>query len=120
MVLRKLLTNHWIAWTGVPKEIILDPAQTNLGENLVGPCELEGSQIRPIVAGAQWQLGKTESMAVGSLMFWTRSLRNINLRIKRSGFCVQHAHVKNQMIQVHCFLHISSFLAVVCTFLKIS
>jgi hypothetical protein len=42
-------------------------------------------------------------MAVGSLMFWTRSLRNINLRIKRSGFCVQHAHVKNQMIQVHCF-----------------
>ena len=61
MALRKLLTNHWIAWTGVPKEIILDPAQTNLGENLVGPCELEGSQIRPIVAGAQWQLGKTES-----------------------------------------------------------
>ena len=61
IVLRKLLTDHWIAWTGVPTEIILlDPAQINLGENLVGPCELEGPQICPIAAGAHWQLGKTE------------------------------------------------------------
>eukprot|EP00435_Cladocopium_sp_Y103_P013904 s3466_g3.t1 len=39
-VLRKLLADHWIAWTGAPKEIILDPAQTNLGDQLVTPCEL--------------------------------------------------------------------------------
>ena len=43
------------------KEIILDPARTNLGDMMVTPCEWEGALIRPIAAVAHWQLGKTES-----------------------------------------------------------
>lgn len=46
VVLPKLLTDHWIAWTGVPTEIILDPAQINLGENLVGPCHVNWKGLR--------------------------------------------------------------------------
>ena len=33
-LLRKLYATHWVAWAGPPKELIPDPAQTTLGENL--------------------------------------------------------------------------------------
>ena len=42
----KLLQEHWISWTGAPKEVILDSAQTNLGEPMVVPAESGGIQIR--------------------------------------------------------------------------
>eukprot|EP00435_Cladocopium_sp_Y103_P056621 s837_g19.t1 len=101
-LLRKLLSDHWIAWTGSPKEIVLDPAQTNLGENLVGPCELEGSQIRPIAAGAHWQLGKTESHGGWFSHVLDKLIEEHQPKNQDEWLqCVTHAHVKNQMIQVH-------------------
>eukprot|EP00435_Cladocopium_sp_Y103_P032199 s207_g8.t1 len=101
-VLRKLLADHWIAWTGAPKEIVLDPAQTNLGEHLVGPCELEGSHIRPIAAGAHWQLGKTESHGGWFAHVLDKIIEEHQPKSQEEWLqCVMHAHVKNQMIQVH-------------------
>ena len=64
-LLRKLLADHWIAWAGPPQEIVLDPARTNLGDQMAAPCELEGTLIRSIAAGAHWQLGKPSHMEVG-------------------------------------------------------
>ncbi|CAK8994648.1 unnamed protein product, partial [Durusdinium trenchii] len=60
-VLRKLLHEHWIAWAGAPKELVLDPARTNLGEQMMKPAEADGIHVRTIAAGAHWQLGKCES-----------------------------------------------------------
>eukprot|EP00435_Cladocopium_sp_Y103_P016050 s2207_g4.t1 len=101
-VLRKLLADHWIAWTGAPKEIILDPAQTNLGDHLVSPCELEGSHIRPIAAGAHWQLGKTESHGGWFAHVLDKIIEEHQPKSQDEWLqCVTHAHVKNQMIQVH-------------------
>eukprot|EP00435_Cladocopium_sp_Y103_P063629 s214_g25.t1 len=101
-VLRRLLLDHWIAWTGSPREIVLDPAQTNLGEHMVGPCELEGSQIRPIAAGAHWQLGKTESHGGWFAHVLDKIIEEHQPQNQEEWLqCVTHAHVKNQMIQVH-------------------
>ena len=46
------IKDHWIPWAGPPKEIILDPKATNLGEPLVVPLEQLGIHIRPIAAEA--------------------------------------------------------------------
>ena len=101
-LLRKLLAEHWITWTGAPKEIVLDPAQTNLGEPMVGPCELEGSQIRPIAAGAHWQLGKTESHGGWFSHVLDKIIEEHQPKDQQEWLqCVNQAHVKNQMIQVH-------------------
>ena len=59
-LLWSLLNKHWIEPMGLPHELILDPARTNLGENLVGPAESMGIHIRPIAAEAHYQLGRTE------------------------------------------------------------
>ena len=39
---------------------MLDPANSNLGKNMVSPTEMEGTVIGPIAAEAHWQLGRTE------------------------------------------------------------
>ena len=101
-VLRRLLQDHWIAWAGPPKEIVLDPAQTNLGELMVNPTENQGTHVRPIAAGAHWQLGKTESHGG----WFNRTLEKIIEEHQPKNQeewleCVAHAHIKNQMIQVH-------------------
>ena len=41
-VLQKLLHEHWIAWAGAPKELVIDPARTNLGEQMMKPAEADG------------------------------------------------------------------------------
>ena len=51
-LLRRLLSERWIAWAGNPKELVMDPAQTNLGKALTEPCELEGTHISVTAAGA--------------------------------------------------------------------
>ena len=103
-LLRRLLQDHWIAWAGPPKEIVLDPAQTNLGELMVNPTENQGTHVRPIAAGAHWQLGKTESHGG----WFNRTLEKLIEEHQPKNQeewleCVSHAHIKNQMIQAHGF-----------------
>lgn len=34
-VIRQLYQDHWVSWLGPPRELILDPARTNLGPSFV-------------------------------------------------------------------------------------
>ena len=103
-LLRDLLEQHWIAWAGIPEEIILDPAQTNLGEPMLGPAEAQGSIVRPIAAEAHWQLGKVENHGGWFERVLTKIIDEHNPKDKDSWLeCVSHAHVKNTMIQTYGF-----------------
>ena len=101
-LIQRLFSEHWVAWAGPPRELVLDPAQTNLGDPMVVPCELKGIHIRPIAAGAHWQLGKTESHGG-----WFAHLLDKIIEEHQPGnkeewlSCVHHAHIKNQLLQVH-------------------
>ena len=101
-LLRQLFRDSWITWAGPPKEVVLDPAQTNLGDPMVLPCEWQGTHVRPIAAGAHWQLGKTESHGGWFAQVLDKIIEEHNPQSKEEWLsCVAHAHVKNQMIQVH-------------------
>ena len=101
-LLRKLLADHWISWAGPSKEIILEPAGTNLGYRMVSPCELEGTLIRPTAAGAHWQLGKTESHGGWFSQILDKVVEQNQPQTKEKWLsCLCHAHVKNQMVQAH-------------------
>eukprot|EP00435_Cladocopium_sp_Y103_P073897 s9_g45.t1 len=103
-LLQELFSEHWVAWAGPPKELVLDPAQTNMGDPMVTPCELRGIHIRPIAAGAHWQLGKTESHGGWFAHVLDKLIDEHQPKNKEEWLsCVRHAHVKNQMIQVHGF-----------------
>ena len=103
-LLRDLLEQHWIAWAGIPEEIILDPAQTNLGEPMVGPAEAQGAIVRPIAAEAHWQLGKVENHGGWFERILAKVIDEHNPKDKDSWLeCVLHAHVKNTMIQTYGF-----------------
>ena len=103
-LLRQTLADHWITWAGPPGEIVLDPAQTNLGDPMVVPCEMQGTQIRPIAAGAHWQLGKTESHGGWFAHVLDKLIEEHQPRDQNEWLeCVRHAHIKNQMLQVHGF-----------------
>ena len=103
-LLRKLYSTHWVAWAGPPKELILDPAPTNMGENLQSQMEFEGTNVRQIAAEAHWQLGRTENHGG----WFARVLAKIidehtpNTREEWEE-CVRHAHIKNTMIQSYGF-----------------
>ena len=60
-MLWQLIKDHGIAWAEGPKEIILDPKATNLGEPIEVPLEQVGVHVRQIAAEAHYQLGKVES-----------------------------------------------------------
>eukprot|EP00435_Cladocopium_sp_Y103_P054627 s220_g17.t2 len=101
-VLRRLLDEHWISWAGIPSEIILDPAQTNLADPMTGTAEDQGCTVRPIAADAHWQLGKTENHGG----WFNRILdKIIEQHVPQNQAewleCVTAAHVKNTMIHVH-------------------
>ena len=101
-LLRRLLEDHWIAWAGPPSEIILDPAQTNLGDPMVSPAEMQGTHVRPIAADAHWQLGKTESHGGWFSRVLDKIIEEHQPQSKAEWLeCITHAHVKNQMLQVH-------------------
>ena len=101
-LLRKLPVEGWIEWAGPPGEIVLDPAPTNLGDPMVLPAEMQGTQIRPIAADAHWQLGKTESHGGWFCKILEKLLEEHQPKDKSEWLeCVSHAHVKNQMLQVH-------------------
>ena len=103
-LIRKMLEEHWISWLGPPRELILDAARTNLGENMATPSELQGTEIRPIAAGAHWQLGKVESHG-GWFGRLVEKLVDAHQPSNKEDWlqCVVHAHIKNQMLQVHGF-----------------
>ena len=101
-LLRRLLEDHWIAWAGPPGEIILDPAQTNLGDPMVSPAEMQGTQVRPIAADAHWQLGKTESHGGWFSRVLDKIIEEHQPQSRVEWLeCITHAHVKNQMLQIH-------------------
>eukprot|EP00434_Breviolum_minutum_P035842 symbB.v1.2.031741.t1/scaffold3487.1/size55659/4 len=103
-LLRSLLESHWISWAGPPSDIILDPAQTNLGEPLVIPLESQGINIRVIAAEAHWQLGKTENHGGWFARVLQRVIDDHSPSSKEEWLeCVHHAHIKNAMIQHHGF-----------------
>ena len=85
-----------------PKEIVLDPKATNLGEPFVVPLEKRGTHIRPIAAEAHFQLGKTESHGGWFNRVLEKILQEHNPQSQSEWLeCVQHAHVKNNLIQNH-------------------
>ena len=103
-VLRKLYLERWVQWAGPPREVILDPARTNLGKAMVEPTEVEGTHIHVTAAGAHWQLGKTEVHGGWFGRVLAKVLEAQNPQNKEDWLeCVVQAHVKNQMIQSYGF-----------------
>ena len=101
-VIRSLYSSRWVTWAGPPRELVMDPARTNVGREMVEPTELEGTQILMTAAGAHWQLGKTEVHGGWFSRVLERILDEVHPTSKEQWLeCVQHAHVKNQMIQVY-------------------
>ena len=103
-LIRKLYLERWVQWAGPPKEVILDPARTNLGKAMVEPVELEGTHVHVTAAGAHWQLGKTEVHGGWFNRVLIKVLESHNPQSKEEWLeCVVHAHIKNQMIQSYGF-----------------
>ena len=103
-VLRRLLNERWLAWAGTPREIVMDPARTNIGKALTEPCELEGTHVSMTAAGAHWQLGKTEVHGGLFAKVLSKVLSERNPTSKGQWLdCVRHCHVKNSTIQTHGF-----------------
>ena len=99
-LLRSLYSDSWKRWAGPPKEIILDPAQTNLGDPLQTPVELEGTMVKTIAAEAHWQLGRTERHGGWFRRVLQKVIEQHSPTNREEWLeCVQHSHVKNQMIQ---------------------
>ena len=101
-VLRKLYLEKWVNWAGPPKEVILDPARTNLGKAMVEPTELEGTHVfgGPQAGGPLANLVRQKFMVVGfhvcCLKFWNR--KSPENKEEWLEWVIQ-SHVKNQMIQ---------------------
>eukprot|EP00434_Breviolum_minutum_P007463 symbB.v1.2.006585.t1/scaffold387.1/size215482/8 len=99
-LLRDLYSNNWKRWAGPPKEMVLDPAQTNLGDPLQAPVELDGTVVKTIAAEAHWQLGRTERHGGWFRKVLQKVIEQHSPRNREEWLeCVQHSHVKNQMIQ---------------------
>ena len=99
-ILRKLFLENWIRVFGPPQVVVLDPAQTNMGEALQNTLVLSGTEVRVIPAEAHWQLGKTENHGGWFARVLTKIITE-HCPIDRETWqeCVVHAHVKNSMIQ---------------------
>ena len=101
-LIRQLFSDHWISWLGPPRELLLDPARTNLGDQMATPTEFQGTEMKPIAAGAHWQLGKVESHGGWFSRMLDKVIAAIHPTTKEDWLaCVHHAHIKNQMLQVH-------------------
>ena len=99
-VLKNLFATNWVRVFGPPKEIILDPAQTNLGDVLQSFLEQHGTHVKQIAADAHWQLGRTENHGGWFARILGRVISQYTPEDQKAwDECVIHAHVKNQMIQ---------------------
>lgn len=87
-VLRKLYLEKWVQWAGPCKEIILDPARTNLGQAMVSPTELEGTHIHVTAAGAHWHLGKNEVHGGWFSRVLAKVWRSVSPNPRRTGWNV--------------------------------
>ena len=101
-LLWSLLQEHWINWAGPPKEIILDPSATNLGEPLIVPLEHRGHSCPSDCCRCTFQLGKVESHGG----WFNTVLEKIVTEFPPTSYeewaeCVSHAHIKNSMLQHH-------------------
>lgn len=102
MVLKQVISEHWVKVFGPPKEVVLDQAQTNLGDPLRTYLEFQGCHVHAIAGEAHWQLGKTERHGGWFCRILEKTLAEFPPS-DRSDWeaCVTHAHVKNAMIQSH-------------------
>ena len=99
-VIRKIVAEHWIRIFGPPKELVVDAAQTNVGEGLQGYLEAQGCHVHQIPGEAHWQIGRTESHGGWFGRVLDRTLAQFMPDDKETWeTCVTHAHVKNTMIQ---------------------
>ena len=81
---------------------MLDPVQTNLGQGLMEPTEIQGTVVRQIAAEAHWQLGRTESHGGWFSRVLEKLISEHSPRNQEEWLeCVAQAHIKNQMIQVY-------------------
>eukprot|EP00435_Cladocopium_sp_Y103_P020594 s2229_g5.t1 len=103
-LLRRIYLERWVQWAGPPKEVIMDPARTNLGEAMVSPTEIEGTHVHFTAAGAHWQLGKTEVHGGWFARVLSKVIDERSSTTKDEWLeCVIQSHVKNQMIQNYGF-----------------
>ena len=100
--LRQALQERWIVWAGVPEEIVVDPAQTNLSDALTVPQELAGAMVSSTAAEAHWQLGKVEVHGGWFSRVLEKVIADAMPHDRDSWMeCVCAAHSKNELIQVH-------------------
>eukprot|EP00435_Cladocopium_sp_Y103_P060613 s808_g22.t1 len=101
-VLHRLFSERWCSWAGPPREVVMDPARTNLGKDFTEPLEAMGVHVSQTAAGAHWQLGKTE---VHGGLFCRVLERVLEQRSPASQEewlqCVTQSHVKNSTIQTY-------------------
>ena len=89
-------------WAGVPEEIVVDPAQTNLSDALTVPQELAGAMVSSTAAEAHWQLGKVEVHGGWFSRVLEKVIADAMPHDRDSWMeCVYAAHSKNELIQVH-------------------
>ena len=99
-VLRSLFARYWVRIFGPPKVIVMDPAQTNLGEPFQQYLDSQGIKAKPTAAEAHWQLGPTERHGGWFARVLSRTIAEFSPSTKDDWEkCVLHAHVKNQMVQ---------------------
>ena len=100
--IRQALLDRWMSWAGVPQEIVLDPAQTNLSDALTTPQELLGSKISTTAAEAHWQLGKVEVHGGWFQRVLQKVIADTMPHDKITWLeCVSASHCKNELIQTY-------------------
>lgn len=101
-VLRKLFADNWIRVFGPPRVILIDQAQTNMGEALQEFLDLQGTEVKQIPGEAHWQLGRTENHGGWFARILTKVMSEHCPDNKEQWEeCVIHSHVKNSMIQYY-------------------
>lgn len=98
-LLKERFNQYWVRVFGPPKAVVIDQAQTNMGEALQNHLDLQGTEVRQIAGEAHWQLGRTEVHGGWFARVLTKILVEHSAATKEGWEeCVIHAHVKNQMI----------------------
>ena len=104
MLLGKIFAEAWVRWAGPPESVIVDPAQTMLGEAFQSYLESMGTHCKVIAAEAHWQLGRTENHGGWFGRILQKMIDEHSPSNKEEWLeCVGHARVKNQSIQSYGF-----------------
>ena len=101
-VIRKLFAENWVRVFGPPRVILIDQAQTNMGEALQNFLDLQGTEVKQIPGEAHWQLGRTENHGGWFARILSKVIsEHCPENVLQWEECVIHAHVKNSMIQYY-------------------